>query len=108
VTGPIVFADYRARSHLLVVGHVYTCRPERTTGETWARWSRTGEAKLDVVVERVEDLQGEPAPLSDYAHASGFDSADEWADAIVDYHGDLSGYIYRVDLRGFRSGGRSS
>lgn len=102
MTGPITFADYRARSHLLVVGHVYTFRGERTTGETWGRWRRGGSGKIDVDVERVEDVE-EPDDLSRFADASGFEDVREWWEAIADLHGaNASGWVYRVDLLGWR------
>lgn len=103
MTGPITFADYRARSHLLIRGFVYSFRSrERTTGETWARWSRGGEGKLDVAVSRERDVH-EPEDLDPFAPCSGFRNRAAWEIAIEEHHGDLSGgSVYRVDLLGFR------
>lgn len=103
MTGPISFSDYRARSHLLTLGFVYTFRSaDRTTGETWANWERGGEGKLDVDVSREERVVSQEA-LTPYAQHSGFWKADVWADRIEDLHGDLDGAVYRVDLLRWRT-----
>lgn len=99
--GPIIFANRTARSQLLNKGEVVTYRSSRrTTGETWWRKSRTGKKMGDAVVEEIGECN--PArliELYDYRHLSGFGSASEWQDAIIELHdGDLphSGYLYRV------------
>jgi len=65
--GPIIFGDTVAREQLLR-GEVISFRSQRrTTRETWARWSRTGEKQADVRVRELtaihalrEDDWGEP------------------------------------------------
>lgn len=108
MTGPITFAEYRARSHLLLRGWVFTYRDaDRTTGRTWGRWSRGGEARLDVDVERVEVVE-QDRDLNRYALGSGYRTPGAWAAAIKRAHGveDLQGgAVYRVDLVAYRSGG---
>lgn len=103
MTGPIIFANETARSQLLDVGEVTTFRTsDRTTGETWARASRTGPKIADVFVEHelsVEDPS--MADIREYAEHSGFESAAEWWGAILDVHGHPSeGHVFRVKLRG--------
>lgn len=102
--GPIIFGHETARDHLLSEGVVYTFRAsERTTGETWARASRTGPKIADVTVEHVRAI---PAPTAsvlenEWARQSGFGTPEAWWDAIVDVHGHVqSGHVYRCELRG--------
>lgn len=103
MTGPIIFSEFRPRSHLLWYGRVYSVRDsDRTTGETWASWTRTGCAKLDVRVSKVGDLTS--IPLAPYAGESGFPDADSWRSAIERVHGSLDGLgVYRVDRLGTRT-----
>lgn len=100
-TGPIIFADETARTQLLEEGEVVTFRTsERTTGETWWRKSRTGEKEGDVTVElRAGYVPVSPhsSRLIEYRHLSGFDTVDEWVDAIYELNGDVErGLLYRV------------
>lgn len=100
--GPIIFGNEAAREQLLSEGRVHTFRTrDRTTGETWARASRTGPKLADVTVEQVAHLAApSPSDLREWAATSGFASADAWWDAIESVHGDpTSGYIYEVTLR---------
>lgn len=102
--GPIIFGNETARNQLLDEGEVYTFRTsDRTTGDTWARASRTGPKIADVSVEQVCSI---PAPRADdlarkWARKSGFGTADRWWAAIEDVHGQPSvGYVYHVELTG--------
>lgn len=100
--GPIIFAEEKARRQLLDEGVVYTFRTsDRTTGETWARASRTGSKIADVVVEQVCAI---PAPRKkdlevSWARRSGFGTKHGWWAAIEDVHGEPQvGYVYRCLL----------
>ncbi|MFA1612030.1 hypothetical protein [Halobellus rubicundus] len=104
--GPIIFGHETARDQLLSEGLVATFRTgERTTGETHARWERTGEKKADVIVRRVceTDLHDtEDLPYFTFetlAKWSGFGTPDAWLEAIREVHGDVTeGVIYEVEL----------
>ena len=103
MTGPISFSDPDARRHLLRQEEVYSLRPEdRTTGETWLRWSRTGPKVGEVRVERVvEEVDGDA--LRRFSDRSGLGSAESWRTAAQVLHSTgedvLDGLsIYRVDL----------
>lgn len=101
-TGPIVFADETARAQLLS-GEVVTFRKaQRTTGETHARWKRTGKKKADVLVEEIGavDPHLEDA-LNEFREQSGFESVDAWRAAMAELNGDIpeKGYLYRVTLQ---------
>lgn len=98
--GPIIFGHPGARGQLLDEGEVFTFRTsDRTTGETWARASRTGEKIMDVTVEHVCAI---PAPTAsdlndEWAWKSGFGTRQDWWDAIEEVHGKpQSGHVYRV------------
>lgn len=98
--GPIMFGRERPRRQLLECEVVYSFRTrDRTTGETWARASRTGPKIADVTVENEKAIRRPTKQnLAEWADQSGFESVDEWWDAIVDVHGDSHdvGVIYRV------------
>lgn len=99
--GPIIFSDETAREQLLEEGEVVTFRTsERTTGETWWRTSRTGEKCGDVTVELLANyisVTPHSSRLIEYRYLSGFDTVDEWVDAIQDLNGEVeSGMLYRV------------
>jgi hypothetical protein len=103
--GPIIFGHPDARRHLMEEGEVYTFRTsDRTTGETWARESRTAPKLADVTVTKV---CGIPAPREDdlnreWGRKSGFRTRERWWNAIEEVHGDglAEGYVYHVQLRG--------
>lgn len=108
--GPIIFANETARSQLVDEGIVTSFRTrDRTTGDTWWRESRTGEKRGDVHVEKVARVRSPITvqQLGPYADRSGFDSARDWLDAIVEVHGqpvgdydsEIVGYIYEVTER---------
>ena len=102
MTGPVTFTDYNARSHLLTRGFVYTVRPtDRTTGQTWARWVRGGNGKLDVDIQRIGRATADR--LKRYADRSGFEAPEAWKDRIDDLHGSDELAVYRVDLTGWRT-----
>lgn len=104
--GPIVFADLTARNQLLEEGVVTTFRAsDRTTGETDARWKRTGRAKADVTVEHVAAVDpSDIDQLVPYWEHSGFSSPAEWQTAIEEINGGSlgEGHVYRVTLDGTR------
>lgn len=98
--GPILFANRTARSQLLHEGEVVSFRAQdRTTGETWWRKSRTGEKMGDVVVEKITgEIKPAEEVLEEYYEDSGFQSTDNWVQAIEEENGGapLKGYLYRV------------
>lgn len=98
--GPIIFTEEAPREHLLNVGRVYTFRTaDRTTGETWARKTRTGSKIADVRVEQVDHIEEPTVADLDigWAFYSGYDSREAWWQAIADVHGNVrEGYVYRV------------
>lgn len=99
MTGPISFSAEPARNHLTLLGMVHTVRAEdRTTGETWARWSRLGPKRAEVLVERVGRPR-EVGDLAEWAETSGFGSSWQWWRAVEELHGGLQGTaVYRVEL----------
>lgn len=109
--GPVLFSHEVARDQLLREGIVATFRTDRrTTGETHARWERTGEKKADVVVRElspdavnigVDEEDGLPwFEFGTYAEWSGFGTPHAWHRAIQEVHGDDTeeGWIYEVEL----------
>lgn len=101
--GPIVFSDETARNQLVENSKVVTFRSaDRTTGDTWWRESRLGEKKGDVTVEKI-GLADPALPCSnmdDHWELSGFESLEEWQDAIESLNGTLDvGYLYHVARR---------
>lgn len=101
--GPIIFGNQTAREQLLDNGEVYTFRTsDRTTGDTWARATRTGEKLVDVSVEQVASID-EPSPdtlRDEWAFRSGFGTPEQWWDAIEEVHGPPeTGYVYHVETR---------
>lgn len=101
--GPIIFGNQRARKQLLDNGEVYTFRTsDRTTGDTWARATRTGEKLVDVTVEQVASID-EPSPDSlrdEWAFRSGFGTPEQWWDATEEVHDSPeTGYVYHVETR---------
>lgn len=101
--GPIIFSDETARKQLVEHGEVVTFRKtERTTGETWWRESRCGTKEGDVLVEEIGAVN--PTNLGDlkpHRQLSGFQSAQEWQQAIQELNGELPnhGRLYRVEVR---------
>lgn len=100
--GPVIFSVDSARQQLLTAGVCYTFRTtDRTTGETWARASRTGRKIADVFLTKVETVD---APTQDdlqreWAAQSGFETPEKWWDAIIEVHGEPeTGHIYRCEL----------
>ena len=102
--GPIIFSNLTAREQLIEKEEVYTFRTsDRTTGDTWARATRTGEKLVDVTVELVASFEDPDVDSlrDEWARHSGFGTADRWWDAIEDVHGSPeTGYVYRVETRG--------
>ena len=100
MTGPIIFSNETGREQLVDHGVVVTFRKsERTTGKTWWRETRTGPKQGDVVVEQVNVVDPRnPFDLDRYVEVSGFETTEDWMDAISDLHGGLPdlGFMYRV------------
>lgn len=107
--GPIIFGHETARDQLLSEGIVATFRAtERSTGDTWARWERTGPKKADVVVREIgattlgsRDAQDDLPwfTFGTYAKWSGFGTPKAWAQAIREVHGPITeGVVYEVEL----------
>lgn len=100
--GPIIFDVREARERLESEGSVVTFRSsDRTTGETWYRYSRTGEKQGNVTVEKIADV--DPALTADlrpYARDAGFQSVEDWIARIREVNGgDLRpGHLYRATL----------
>jgi hypothetical protein len=101
--GPIIFGNPTARAQLLDEGEVYTFRTrDRTTGDTWARASRTGEKLVNVTVEQVGSIEDPNADAlrDEWATQSGFGTVERWWNAIEDVHGPPeTGYVYHVKTR---------
>lgn len=95
--GPIIFGHPIARAQLVDHGEVVTFRTsERTTGETWWRETRTGPKRGDVTVRRIGPATS-VLDLMDYVELSGFESVEDWQDAIRDVHGEgVDGVLYRA------------
>ena len=105
MTGPIIFADETARSQLLDHGEVVTFRRnQRTTGDTSARRGRTEKAFADVRVEEIGEIPTSREALAAHRELSGFDSVDDWIDAIDELNGGrpARGHLYRAELLGHR------
>lgn len=100
--GPIIFTVPEARDQLETEGSVITFREtQRTTGETWYRYSRTGPKQGDVQVEELTEI--DPALIADlrpHARQAGFDTAEKWIERIREVNnGELRpGYLYQVTL----------
>jgi len=110
--GPILFANERAREQFLS-GKVVTFRrgeERRTTGDTHARWKRTGKAKADARVEHLArvDPRDDSALISYVGPSadphSGFANIPMWRNAMVEENGELPdvGHLYRVKFVGPR------
>lgn len=105
----IIFGEGKPRRQLLEVGAVTTFRTgerKRTrrdrAQETWATDNRGGSKLTDVHVAHLTSATAAPQALQPWVHLSGFESVEEWLDAIEAVHGDRSptGHIYLVTLRG--------
>lgn len=100
MTGPITFSHRTARSQLVENGEVITFRKNsRTTGKTWWREERGGSKQGEVTVEEVGQYDAaDTDSLAQYADLSGFDSVQDWQEAIKGFcGGDLpEGYLYRT------------
>ena len=101
--GPIIFADETARTQLIEHGEVVTFRKSaRTTGETWWRESRLGKKEGDVTVEEIDVVDPRDIEeLQPYQSYSGFESVQDWQQAIANLNGELPnrGRLYRVKIR---------
>lgn len=106
MTGPIIFADETARRQLLENEQVATFRREqRTTGSTWFRYSRTGTKQGDATVDEIGPVDVDPDDLRRWRPLSGFETVDDWIDAIAGLNGDVDGgYLYLVRLDGVDQG----
>lgn len=97
--GPVIMSNETAREQLESESVVLSFRSsDRTTGETHYRYERTGSKQGDVLIERATDeIEPTVSELRRYNKLSGFDSPEDWIDAIEELHGDSSGYIYRIE-----------
>lgn len=104
MAGPIIFSTETARGQLLSEGEVVTFRTDqRTTGETWWRESRHGPKQGDVTVEEIDAANPrDEEALAEYCELSGFESVEDWQEAIWDLNRSVPerGYLYRVTLKG--------
>lgn len=101
--GPVIFSNARARERLEDHGSVVTFRTsDRTTGDTHVRYNRTGAKQYDCTIRKLTRVnEGQLFQrLAEYHQQAGFDSAEDWLDAIQDLHGHVpdKGYLYRVVL----------
>jgi hypothetical protein len=98
MVGPLIVSHPVARQQLADEGKLTTFRvDDRTTGKTWWRESRTGPKRGDIYLSRLCECDAETDDhlLREFLHKSGFDSIDEWREAISELNGGLpSGYIY--------------
>jgi len=101
--GPVIMGHPIARKQLEEHGVVFSFRTsDRTTGETWYCYERTGGKQGDVTISQVSDeIPATARVLSKYRELSGFESVGEWREAIKDVHGSkhVCGYVYRIELR---------
>lgn len=103
---PVAFAQFRD------VGLVVSFRASRRkrtprspdVQETWVNLGRGEPAVADAEVSLLhDDVPAHPARLAFYAGMSGFASAEEWVDAIVDVHGDVAtGHLYAIRRTAWR------
>jgi len=101
--GPVIMGHPVARKQLEDNGMVYSFRTsDRTTGETHYRYERTGKGQGKVNIAKASDeIQPRESFLLRFVQASGFDSVEEWIEAIEQVHGGTDGgYVYRIELRG--------
>ncbi len=100
MTGPILFSHETPREQLQQTGSVVTFRKtQRTTGDTWWRKTRTGEKCGDVHVAEIGTVDPSAEEELKYlVHNSGFESVDQWQDAIAEVNGSMpdSGWVYLV------------
>ena len=100
--GPIIFSHETAREQLLEEGEVITFRKsQRTTGDTHARWERTGKKKADVHVEAISKVTPHTDSLDPFRGRSGFETVADWQQAIINLNGGElpeAGWLYRVTL----------
>lgn len=103
-TGPITVNHPVPREQLIEEGVLVSFRKrDRTTGDTWWRESRTAPKRGDCTVEKLRAVvpKGRGKALGNFVTDSGFDSVDEWQDAIEELHGEMPeiGYLYRITER---------
>jgi len=100
----VIFSDPRPLRHLLKEGFVFTVRRRRKRiGRCWIAKSRHGRKICDGVIIPYAELgtvnSGNLLTLRMVAKNSGFNTVDEWVDAIKKFHGkakDLVLYIVFV------------
>jgi hypothetical protein len=98
--GPVQLSHGTARGHFLRNGQVVSFRTsDRTTGETWWHETRGDTKEGDVVVEKLCEAEAWHGDfqLFRWLNHSGFESVEQWVDAIHEMHGEVSeGYLYRI------------
>jgi hypothetical protein len=109
---PMVFSSDRAYGHLRATGLVLSIRSElKPEGPVWIRRSRTAPKSFDATRRLVAVLDNEEE-FGDYVRAqydkSGFESAEEWAEAYIGHQGDIQtpAYVYVVETDGEEGGER--
>jgi len=106
----IIFQNEKARKHLLERGFVYTARTRArasTVLEDWMTDKRGGKKIANVLIEPIVvcalPAHGFPTELLElYVKHSGFDTVDEWVEAIKKFHPNRPVrelWIYKVHIR---------
>ena len=88
--GPIIFGNPTARKQFLDNGEVYTFRTsDRTTGDTWARATRTGEKLVDDLRQQghswqdvFDKMNAVFTAVDQAAFAEHFELVPEWSVAV--------------------------
>lgn len=107
--GPLLLAHPIAREQFISTGEVVTFRAGdlRTTGDTHARWKRTGKGMADCHVSLIGPAapSDDITPFVEHADRSGFRTPPRWLKAISesDGHGrpgeQPDGHLFRVEFQ---------
>jgi len=98
--GVMIFENPKARRQLLEKGLVYTFRKHpHKEGRDWASAYRGGPKIADIYVKVVGRMR--PIDLAPYVKDSGFDSLQEWIEAIRQFGiaPQEYGYLHEVILK---------
>jgi len=101
--GPIIFMEKKVLDFLKKRRFVFTFRAKkRAEGKTWMTNKRFGKKLGTVEVKLLTEIEPTREKLSPYLRGSGFDSLDEWIEAIKRLNNGLpeKGYLYVVRLIG--------
>ena len=82
-------------------GEVVTFRKRRRKNpncQTWCNRGRGQTKEFDVRIREIGEVEPTPETLSQYVDRSGFDSTNDWVDAIQQLNGDVpeTGWLYVV------------